>query len=370
MSAVTLNTIVVPTALSDLVHIGVDNISSTLLGDVDFVSNQDDGKSFISSTGVVYTLTEDVAGSAQIKADGTSSTAYEWPQSSLYHMPYTGDIFPGGPTIGYRDPATGDFTGVLSTVYWDGADPGTDTKVAYSQDSDGDYAPATDALYMDGSTTLSMINADSQDFATTFIDGAYVFVDNDADLDGFINFTKAASSGLQSWVINIDGTISYTARDNANTLRVAINGTQNIKGGWHKIHIETFENGANYDFKLFVDDIQDGPTQSNVDLSAGFVFDTFSWRGTGAAPFEGFIKEVFSFRKASGVSLRTPINGYYNFTRRLEDTATDSKRFYNQMLDIFYPNSTRYIEVSKTTGIYPSVTESLPDGYVRKEETY
>lgn len=63
----------------------------TGIGKADFVSNQDDGKIFISDNGTIWDLTEDVAGSSQIKADGTSSTGYDWGDNKKA-MPATGPI--------------------------------------------------------------------------------------------------------------------------------------------------------------------------------------------------------------------------------------------------------------------------------------
>jgi len=63
---------------------------ATGLGKADFVTNQTDGLNIISDNGTVWLITEDVAGSSQIKADGTSSTAYVWPDTSKLYLPAVG----------------------------------------------------------------------------------------------------------------------------------------------------------------------------------------------------------------------------------------------------------------------------------------
>lgn len=83
---------------------------ATGLGKADFVTNQDDGLNIISDNGTVWLTTEDIAGSSQIKSDGTSSTAYEWDEDVKVVSPLTGDIYSGGDLIGNRDPITNIFT--------------------------------------------------------------------------------------------------------------------------------------------------------------------------------------------------------------------------------------------------------------------
>jgi hypothetical protein len=67
-----------------------ESFESVCAGVVSFISNQDDGDYFITDIGEVWTLTEDVAGSSQIKADGTSSTAYVWPDAAKLYLPAVG----------------------------------------------------------------------------------------------------------------------------------------------------------------------------------------------------------------------------------------------------------------------------------------
>lgn len=68
----------------------LSSYEATGLGKADFVTNQDDGLNVISDNGTVWAVTENVAGSAQIKPDGTSSTAYAWPDSVKQYLPAVG----------------------------------------------------------------------------------------------------------------------------------------------------------------------------------------------------------------------------------------------------------------------------------------
>jgi len=68
----------------------LSSYEATGLGKANFVTNQGDGLSITSDNGAIWLISESVLGSTQIKADGTSSTAYEWPDVSLFHMPTIG----------------------------------------------------------------------------------------------------------------------------------------------------------------------------------------------------------------------------------------------------------------------------------------
>ena len=72
------------------------------LGDFNFISNQDDGLNVISSNSIIATIDEDIAGSSQIKADGTSSTAYEW--TVKYFVPFTGPVKLNNDMLTFIDP--------------------------------------------------------------------------------------------------------------------------------------------------------------------------------------------------------------------------------------------------------------------------
>jgi hypothetical protein len=71
----------------------LSSFSLTGLGLTSFISNKNNGLTFTSDEGKEWGVTEDVAGSSQINADGTSSTAYVWPESSrvaIHPIPATG----------------------------------------------------------------------------------------------------------------------------------------------------------------------------------------------------------------------------------------------------------------------------------------
>ena len=116
------------TMTMDMHYIGNEDIGSnfstmlltsyeaTGLGKANFVTNQDDGLSVISDNGTAWLITEDVAGSSQIKPDGTSSTAYVWPDVALFHMPNTGPIVIDG--SGRRLEYTHDSLIDYSTFSW------------------------------------------------------------------------------------------------------------------------------------------------------------------------------------------------------------------------------------------------------------
>lgn len=71
------------------------NYSLTGIGNTDFISNQDDGLFFESDLGLIWELTEDVAGSSQI--DPISNTgSFVWPESTLFIEPETGTLNIGG----------------------------------------------------------------------------------------------------------------------------------------------------------------------------------------------------------------------------------------------------------------------------------
>ena len=61
-------------------------------GKFDFKQNKNNGLTTISSTGVLATIDEDIAGSTQINEDGTSSTSYNWPESVKELIPQTGGV--------------------------------------------------------------------------------------------------------------------------------------------------------------------------------------------------------------------------------------------------------------------------------------
>ena len=91
------------------------NFECDCAGVFDFKQNKNNGLTTRSSTGVIATIDEDIAGSTQINEDGTSSTAYEWPESVKELVYATGDIYDDATLLGYRDPVTGVFTAESGT---------------------------------------------------------------------------------------------------------------------------------------------------------------------------------------------------------------------------------------------------------------
>jgi len=210
-----------------------------------------------------------------------------------------------------------------------------------------------------------MINPDAMDYgAQEFIEGFTIKPDLGSRTEFIFNATHSTLDGLILTSIQSTGFVRIEIRDNAATFIVFMTGTTNVRdGNFHTIHIETETNASNFNFVLYVDGVEEG-RNDNIDLSAGLVFDEFVWHGVGGFEFEGFIKEVFSTRLEPGLFTRAPLNGYYNFKTRLRDVASDSRRFEQQTLDLAFPISTRFIQVSDTTGIFPL----SPNGYVRKVE--
>jgi len=295
--------------------------------------------------------------------------------------PKTGDITIDGDSVGYRDPTTGDFSGVLKSVYWDGADTGTDTVIDYLQDSDGNYHPETDGLYIDDNTTLDMVNADELDFGKQdysnnpgFIQGHLIKPDNTGVLGIGFRATSSTLSGEIRFTVNANGTTAWQVNDNAGVFISLSNGTVDIvsDGLYHLCWLETEENGTDptkYNFVQYVDGVEVGRNNA-ITITGGLKFDQFTWSGIAGFRYKGYIKQISSIRKGPGLFQRAPLLGHYKTIGRLRDDVNDSKRFDMQDLDLENPNTTRYLLASSTQGVFPSVTETLPDGYVKKEETY
>ena len=184
----------------------------TGVGKTTFISNQSDGKFFVSDEGLAWTLEEDVLGSAQYPGTG-----YVWDVTTLFRQPKTDALSLNGDSL-LGTFTSKDFSGDWQIVMHINIDntASADDRLLYIDDSVGNGVINID---FNGSTAIRAIGTDNSSVSPLSLSVAYT-----AGTDAIVKLTRTGSSVTLdvNGVTDTDATVDFTTNGlDVNRINVA-----------------------------------------------------------------------------------------------------------------------------------------------------
>ena len=207
--------------------------SLTGIGTTDFITNQDKPKTYISSTGLVWTLTEDVVDAGIYPGNGS----YTWPTDEVLSQPKIEPI---------RIYSTNKIT-----------DGGGNTSIDYGVNGLLDY----------------------------FL----IMSDNDTDQDTIRQIRSSAHSAEINYVQLTDGRLQVQIRDTTGTLVGIYNSTTDIRGINALIQTETSIVATTLTFTTYINGVANGTDDVPLGSVGDWEFDRFDYSPVAPAPYEGYL---------------------------------------------------------------------------------